>query len=184
MSKLSIFCLAPTRGRADHVINALKEVNLPGSEISILFHDQKGATGSRSGSSSSPPRNAPAAASSGEIRGVMAWIPGIGHLVIPGIDPLIIAGPITPSLSAASVRSIVDGLVEFGVPDPEAARFEKGITDGAFLIGIHTGNPDERDRAREIFIAAGAEGICSMMEVVTARRPDRRPGGPARPAAA
>jgi len=58
-------------------------------------------------------------------------------------------------------------LIDFGVPDTEARLYEGRIKDGRSLISVHTENPDKCDRAREIFSAAGAEDICTMMNVST-----------------
>ncbi|HEX9783941.1 MAG TPA: hypothetical protein VGA56_14565 [Opitutaceae bacterium] len=77
------------------------------------------------------------------------------------------------AFSAATVVGIAGGLIDFGVPDTEARLYEGRIKDGRSLISVHTENPDKCDRAREIFSAAGAEDICTMMNVSTPNLPLR-----------
>ena len=90
---------------------------------------------------------------------------GVGALAIPGIGPLIAAGPILAALAGAGVGSavggITGGLVGMGIPEYEAKRYEGCISKGGTLISVHTTNSDQRDRAEKILVAAGAEDVSS-----------------------
>ena len=167
MSQRSVFCIASSRGRADHIVHALKEAEISKAEISALFLD-RGAGGKRASGSAEPATaEAATAESAGEIRGVLRWIDGIGPLIVPDMERLIGAGPIATALRSANTRGVTSGLIDFGVPEAEAMRYETGIKEGHILISVHAENPDKSDRAREIFTAAGAEDIFTMVKVTT-----------------
>ena len=99
--------------------------------------------------------------------GSLGWIDGFGSLAVPGFGPLVAAGPIAAALGGARTGGVAAGLIDFGVPQQEARRYEGRIKDGQILLSVHTENPDKSDRAREIFVASGAEEICTMMTVIT-----------------
>jgi hypothetical protein len=48
-----------------------------------------------------------------------------------------------------------------GIPEYEAKRYEGRIGKGGTLISVHVANSDERDRAKKILVAAGAEDVSS-----------------------
>ena len=173
MSQRSVFCVALSRGRADRIVNDLKEAKLASTEISVLLRDPSPTVEVVTTNDAITSESATGAESAGAIRGVMAWIAGIRRVVIPGVDPLIAAGPIADALSGSTVGGIAGGLIDFGVPDAEAGRYASRIKEGHSLISVHVENPDKCDRAREIFSAAGAEDICTMMNVSTPNLPLR-----------
>ncbi len=77
-------------------------------------------------------------------------------------------GPILATLSGAAVGAAVGAatgaLVGLGVPEFEAKQYEGRIRDGNILISVHTENARQRDRAKDIFAAAGAEAITQAAE--------------------
>jgi hypothetical protein len=169
MPKRSVFCISASRGRADRIVHDLKEAGFAGSDLSILFLNQS-ATERHPGNKATPAAAVSAAVPpAAEIRGVLAWIPGIRPLVIPGVSPLIAAGPIAAALSSATVGGIAGGLTDFNVPQTEAARYEGRINGGDMLIAVHSENPERSNQAREIFTANEAENICTMIEVLAPR---------------
>ncbi len=176
MSQRSVFCIASSRGRADRIVHQLKEAGFSNQDISALFLDQ------HPGGERAPGRKA--GASTGAIRGVMGWIAGVRRVVIPGVDPLIAAGPVAVALGEATAGGVAGGLIDFGIPPVEARCYEARILDGAFLIAVQSANPDQSDRAREIFATEGAENICTLTNVSTAQSPRGGAGGVPRRTAA
>src|SRR5258705_11040171 len=110
------------------------------------------------------PEGAAAGAGTGVVLGgALGWLAGIGALAIPGVGPLIAAGPIMAALSGAAVGGAVGGitgaLVGMGIPEYEAKRYEGKIKGGNILISVHSDNRDETKKAKEIFEQAGAKEI-------------------------
>jgi len=166
MFSRSVFCITHSRGCADRILHELKGAELPGGQISVLFLDHNAGDGAAT-------TGRPVAESAGEIRGVMEWIPGIRSLVIPGCGPLIAAGPLPAEWGGATTGGVGNALVAFGVPSAEAGRYAERITGGHILIAFHTDNPEKCHQAREIFTAAGAEDVFTMVQVSTPKPPPR-----------
>jgi hypothetical protein len=164
MALCSVFCLVPSRGRADLLLTELKTADVSRAEISLLFLERQ--AGAMPGATD---LSAAAAESAGAIRGVFRWIDGIGTLAVPDAGPLIVGGPIAEAMRGANVVSVAAGLMAFGVPSPEASRYEARIKQGHILVAVHIANSDRSDRAREMLAAAEAEDIFTLTEVTTTR---------------
>ena len=99
---------------------------------------------------------------------VLGLLAGIGALAIPGVGPLIAAGPIMGALSGAAVGAATGGLagalIGLGIPEYEAKRYEGKIKGGSTLISVHTDSSEARDQAKKIFEQAHAEDISSTGE--------------------
>src|SRR5271170_4485719 len=97
----------------------------------------------------------------GVVGGTLGLLAGIGALAIPGVGPLIVAGPIIASLAGLGVGGAVGGLVGalvgMGIPEYEAKRYEGRGKDGGVLLSVHCDTSDEVSRAKELLKATGAE---------------------------
>lgn len=93
---------------------------------------------------------------------------GIGALAIPGVGPLLAAGPIMGALAGLGVGGAVGGLVGalvgMGIPEYEAKRYEGRVKDGGILVSVHCDSSEEVSRAKDILKATGAEDIASSGE--------------------
>ena len=60
--------------------------------------------------------------------GALGWLAGIGALAIPGIGPIIAAGPFMGAIVGVSMGGAVGGvtgaLIGMGIPEFEAKRYE------------------------------------------------------------
>jgi hypothetical protein len=117
---------------------------------------------------------APEGATSGVVAGglaggVLGWLTGIGALAIPGLGPLIAAGPIVAALAGAgavgTLGGIVGALAGMGIPEYEAKRFEGRIREGGLLLSVHCDSRDWVKRAKDILTETGAQDIAGADEV-------------------
>jgi len=103
--------------------------------------------------------------------GGLGWLAGIGALAIPGLGPLIAAGPIMAALTGAALGGTVGGLtgalIGKGIPEYEAKRYEGKLKGGHALVSVHSEDAAETDRAKEIFEEAGAEDVSTSTEPST-----------------
>lgn len=90
-------------------------------------------------------------------------------LEVPGMGPLAVTGLIAAALKGTSVVSLADGLLDFGVPGTEAGQYEEAIRGGGTLVAVHSSNGDKTDRARTLFLAAGATLVRTLSTVTTPR---------------
>src|SRR5208282_1925891 len=93
---------------------------------------------------------------------------GIGSLAIPGVGPLIAAGPIIAALTGVGVGGAVGGiagaLVGMGIPEYEAKRFEGRVKSGGILLSVHSDNAEWTKKAKKVLENTGAEDISSASE--------------------
>ncbi len=96
-----------------------------------------------------------AAARLGELGGqVLAAI----ALVMPGIGPLVAAGPLAAELGEAAghvAGSLASVLKAAGLPQERAEALQRGVAQGAVLLGVHVALSDV-DRVRDGLSASGA----------------------------
>ena len=89
--------------------------------------------------------------------GIWGLLFGAGVFLIPGIGPVLVAGPFLAALvgaleSAAIVgglSALAAGLVSLGIPKESAIKYEAEIKADKFVMVVH-GTPEELERAREI----------------------------------
>jgi hypothetical protein len=169
MSKTSVFCIAKTETQAADIVARLKGSSFSSNDISVLFPDTTGTKDfAHEQHTKAPEGAATGSVTGGVLGGAFGWLVGIGALAIPGVGPLIAAGPIMAALGAAAVGGALGGiagaLVGFGIPEYEAKRYEGKVRNGNLLISVHTENSQEVKRAKEIFHEARAEDISTTAE--------------------
>lgn len=167
MSK-SVFCTANYR-QAEKIVQDLQVAGFSANDISVLMSDKGGTRDFAVEHSTKAPEGAAAGATTGAILGgVAGWLAGIGTLAIPGLGPLIAAGPIMAALSGAAAGGTLGGitgsLIGMGIPEFEAKKYEGRVQSGAVLVSVHSENSNETDTATRIFEAAGAENIATGSE--------------------
>src|SRR5271155_837120 len=154
--KTAVFGIYPTLSSADHATDTLVRSGFSPSDISALLPENLGSRQIGTEKATKAPEGAATGAGSGAVLGgALGLLAGIGALAIPGVGPLIAAGPIMAALSGAAVGAAVGGvagaLVGMGIPEYEAKMYEGKIRDGNILIGVHCVNGDQLKRAEETF---------------------------------
>jgi hypothetical protein len=165
----SVFCIAKSDRHASNIIDDLKVAGFTFNDISVLMSDQSGTRDLAHERSTKAPEGAAAGAATGAVLGgALGWMAGIGLLAIPGIGPLIAAGPIMAALSGAATvgafGGVAGGLMGLGAPEYEAKRYEGKLQAGNVLISVHTDTSEEADRVVKIFGEARAEDISRATE--------------------
>jgi hypothetical protein len=165
----AVFGIFQTRDGAEEAVDALRRGSFRNTDISALFPDNAGTKDFAHEKNTKAPEGASTGAASGVVAGgVLGWLAGIGALAIPGIGPLIAAGPIVAALAGAGALGtfggIVGALVGMGIPEYEAKRYEGRVKHGGILLSVHCDSSDWTKRAEEILRTCGAEDISSTGE--------------------
>jgi hypothetical protein len=165
----AVFGIYPSRAAAEEAVDALRQASFRNTDISALFPDNAGTKDFAHEKNTKAPEGATTGAASGAVAGgVLGWLAGIGALAIPGIGPLIAAGPIVAALAGAgalgSLGGVVGALVGMGIPEYEAKRYEGRVKHGGILLSVHCDDSDWVKRAEEILKRTGAEDIASSGE--------------------
>jgi hypothetical protein len=170
MSKnTAAFGIYQTRAAAEEAVAALRHAGFRNTDISALFPDNAGTKDFALEKNTKAPEGTAAGATSGAVAGgVIGWLAGIGLIAIPGIGPLIAAGPIVAALAGAGALGAVGGMVGalagMGVPEYEAKRYEGRVKHGGILLSVHCDDHDWVKRGEEILKRTGAEDVSSASE--------------------
>lgn len=168
-SKIATFGIFHTRQSVDVAVEALKRGGFTTSDISVLMSDKTSTREFAHEKNTKAPEGAATGAGTGAVvGGALGWAVGIGALAIPGVGPLIAAGPIMAALAGAGIGGAVGGLsgaiIGFGIPEYEAKRYEGAVKDGGTLLSVHCSSHELVKEAKEILERAGAEDIASSGE--------------------
>jgi len=165
----AVFGIYPDQTTVSEGVDALKRAGFRNTDISVLFPENTGSKDFAHEKHTKAPEGAVAGASSGAIiGGALGWLVGIGALAIPGIGPIVAAGPIMGMLSGIGVGGTVGGLtgalIGVGIPEYEAKRYEGRIRSGGILLSVHSDNSDWTKRAKELLEHTGASDIATSGE--------------------
>jgi hypothetical protein len=160
----AVFCIAKSEAQAANIVDRLKAAGFSNNDISVLLPDKSGTRDfAHEQHTKAPEGAATGAGTGGLLGGALGWLAGIGALAIPGLGPFIAAGPIMAALSGAAAGAALGGitgaLIGMGIPEYVAKRYEGRVKEGGILVSVHTEDRAERERAKGIFEAAGAEDI-------------------------
>jgi hypothetical protein len=137
-------------------------------QFNLVAYDGSGsyADPSQSGGASGGSNTAKGAAAGG----VAGLLIGLAAVAIPGIGPIIAAGPIAAALAGAGVGAATGGmlgaLADMGVPGHEARYYEEAIRRGGTLVIIRA--DDEKAEAAQSVL--DRHGALDVEESATAWR--------------
>ena len=174
----AVFGIYSTRNGAEQAANSLINARFSSGDISVLLPENLGAREIGTEKATKAPEGATTGAGTGAILGgALGLLAGIGALAIPGVGPLIAAGPIMATLAGMGVGGTVGGitgaLVGLGIPEYEAKRYEGRVQKGGILLSVHCTSSEEVDRAKHILKGTGGEDISSTSEASVDSKTDR-----------
>ena len=168
-NKTAVFGIYSDRINVEEAADLLAQSGFPVTDISVLLPQSLGTREIGTEKASKAPEGAAAGASSGAVLGgTLGLLAGIGALAIPGVGPLIAAGPIMATLAGIGVGGAVGGftgaLIGLGIPEYEAKRYEGRLQKGSILFSVHCNSSAEIEMAKDILERTGAEDISSSSE--------------------
>ncbi len=152
--------LFDSRDQAEKAVSALRGSGFH-EEISILASDQ-GKTGDdaeRHGRMAADDGSVTSGVTTGGVLGGLAGLAmGAGAIAIPGIGPVVAAGPIAGLLSGTATGGIAGGLIDWGIPAERGKFYEGKVREGKILASVRT---DEMkvEKAAEILRQNGAQDV-------------------------
>jgi hypothetical protein len=169
--KTAVLGIYSNRDGVERATDAIVKAGHPAGDIPRLVPEGLGgprATGTEK-ATKAPEGATTGAVSGATVGGVLGLLAGIGALAIPGVGPLIAAGPIVATLAGMGVGGAVGGvtgaLIGMGIPEYEAKLYEGRLKKGGILFSVHCSTSEEVKRAKEILERTGAEDISSTTEV-------------------
>src|ERR1700719_1574406 len=152
--------------QVENTVDNLREQGFRNTDISVLLPENAGTKDFVHQKDTKAPEGATTGVTTGAVvGGIVGWLAGIGALAIPGIGPLIAAGPIVGLLAGVgavgTAGGIVGTLVGLGIPEYEAKRFEGRVKSGGTLLSVHCDNSEWVKRAKKLLEDTGAEDVAS-----------------------
>src|SRR5688500_20299523 len=127
MSKdMVAYGIYPDRASFERALESLRAAGFRNSDVSAILPERDQTTKDLAHEihTKAPEGIAAGAGTGAAVGGVLGWLVGIGAIAIPGIGPLLAAGPVVAALAAAGAAGaaggLVGGLVGFGMPEIEA----------------------------------------------------------------
>src|SRR5579859_874936 len=167
--KTAVFGIYSTRNAAENAADAIVNAGFTTSDISVLLPENLGSKPIATEKATKAPEGATTGGGTGAVLGgALGLLAGIGALAIPGVGPLIAAGPIMAALAGMGVGGAIGGvtgaLVGMGIPEYEAKRYEGRLQKGGILLSVLCSTSDEVKRAKEIIERTGGEDVSSAGE--------------------
>lgn len=171
---VAVFGIYATPSLAEAAVDHLLARGFTNPAISVLLPDDDSTRAFAHEKHTKAPEGAATGVTAGGIiGGSLGLLAGIGMLAIPGVGPLIAAGPIVASLAGLGVGGAVGGfvgaLVGMGIPEFEAKRYEGAVKGGGTLMSVHCDTSDEVDAAKQALKETGASDISSSSEAAAAK---------------
>jgi hypothetical protein len=165
----AVFGIYRNRLAVEEAVDALRAAGFRNTDISVLFPENQGTKDfAHEKSTKAPEGTATGAGTGAVVGGTLGWLAGIGALAIPGIGPLIAAGPIVAALTGVGVGGAIGGitgaLIGMGIPEYEAKRYEGRVKEGGILLSVHSDNSDWTKKAKEVLERTGADDVSSTGE--------------------
>jgi hypothetical protein len=166
---MAVFGLYPNREAVEKAIDALKKAGFRNTDVSVLYAQNPGSKDFAIEKHTKSPEGVTTGAVAGGLAGtLLGWLAGIGALTIPGIGPVIAAGPIMAALAGLGVGGTVGGvsgaLVGAGLPEYEAKRYAGRLKSGHILLSVHCDDQEWVRHAREVLQFTGASDIAAEHE--------------------
>ena len=166
---VAVFGIYASSNSAEAAVDHLLAKGFSNSSISVLLPDDESTRAfAHEKHTKAPEGTATGVTTGGLVGGSLGLLAGIGALAIPGVGPLIAAGPIMATLAGVGVGGAVGGvvgaLVGMGIPEFEAKRYEGAVKDGGTLLSVHCDTAHQIDAAKEGLKETGARDISSTGE--------------------
>ncbi|MCL6451040.1 MAG: general stress protein [Acetobacteraceae bacterium] len=142
-----------SRSQADRAVDDLKGRGFSSGDISVVTREEgRGARGGeearlegRGGQDITG-----GLATGGALGGLAGLLAGAGALAIPGIGPVLAAGPIAAALSGAVTGGIAGGLIDFGIPAERGRFYEEEVKKGKILAAVRADEERAEEAARTL----------------------------------
>ncbi|MGE5191592.1 MAG: hypothetical protein ACM3U2_03765 [Deltaproteobacteria bacterium] len=167
----SVSGIAANEARVQSVAAQLRSAGFSDADISLLFPNEVERTRIEVVNATKAPEGAAiGAGTGGAVGAALGWLVGIGTIAIPGLGPLIAAGPILAALSGVAAGATVGGLtgllVGLGVPEYEAKVYARKLQEGHYLISVRCRTDEEIDVAEKILKSAGTTDVSSTRSAI------------------
>jgi len=156
-----VLAVFPDSSAATSAANALHALGIEREHISVVAHDHAEARALADRMNATAGVELEDSRAAGRLGELAGEVLGTLAVFMPGIGPIVAAGPLAAELGEAAghaAGNLTSVLAKAGVPPEQAEAFQRAVTQGAVLLGVHVSSADA-DRVRDSLTAAGATQI-------------------------
>ncbi len=147
-----------SRDQAEKAVSDLRNKGFE-NEISIVAKDESGGARADKNSEMFGGDSITDGTTTGGVLGGIAGLAiGAGALAIPGLGPIIAAGPIAGLLSGAATGGIAGGLTDWGIPEERGKYYEGKVKEGNIIAAVKT-DDNKIDSAAGVLRNYGAQDV-------------------------
>jgi uncharacterized protein (TIGR02271 family) len=157
MMPKTVVGLFDTFNEAQECVRDLESNGFTNSDISVVASEeaQKLDTGTIDTSAGNVGSGAAAGAAIGAVGGgAIGLLASLGLFAIPGLGPILAAGPLVAFLTGAGIGAaaggIIGALTGMGIPEEEAGLYAEGVRRGGSLVTVQTASDELANRAVDI----------------------------------
>ncbi|MDI3534631.1 MAG: hypothetical protein PWQ82_996 [Thermosediminibacterales bacterium] len=148
-----------SRDKAENAVNEMRNSGFTENEISIVAKNQEGQNRQENDDIDMETGSVADGTTTGSVLGGLAGLAvGAGALAIPGLGPIIAAGPIAGLLSGAASGGIAGALIDWGIPEERGREYEEELRQGKILATVRADESKIQDAAN-IFRKNGAKDV-------------------------
>jgi hypothetical protein len=164
--------LFESQNAAQQTIQDLRVDGVDPKRVSVITRDRDRARDIANETGAEVATGAASGAGLGAILGGAAgWLVGIGALAIPGVGPIIAAGPIGAALGVAgstaaagagigvAAGGLIGALTGWGFSESEARAYQEGVERGDILLAVEVPDNDDSGRVEDFFKRRGADRV-------------------------
>lgn len=161
----SIVAVFPDHEAAERMVRHLHADGIPMGDLSIIGRGAQ-TTEEPVGFVSAGDYATAGAATGAWFGGLLGLCVGAAFLVLPGIGPIMVAGPLAAALlggiegalAGTALGSVTGALVGWGVPKEKALRYETHVIGGKFLVAVR-GEPEVIARVQALLDRESSDHI-------------------------
>src|SRR3979409_1902175 len=136
---------------AERAVDRILAAGFSNNDISVLLPDtQSSKEFAHEKNTKAPEGTTTGVTAGGAVGGTLGLLAGIGALAIPGLGPVMAAGPMMGAVAGLGVGGAVGGLigalVGMGIPEYEAHRYEGRVKEGGVILSVHGHGSPEIER--------------------------------------
>jgi uncharacterized membrane protein len=144
--------------QAEKAADELRKKGFKKDEISIIAKESSARQGDRERGRDTGGTLTQGVSTGGAIGGAAGLLAGVGALAVPGIGPIVAAGPIAAALTGAVTGGMAGGLIDWGIPEETGRKYEEKVREGKIVAAVKTSDDKVQDAA-DILRRNGASDV-------------------------
>lgn len=142
---------------AKAAVQALEKSSCPSEQVSLVTHNVPEEAPQEEALQTGDAAEKDAAKGAG-VGGLLGLLLGTPLLMVPGVGPVLVAGPLAVGMTGAIVGGFMGAMNGWGVHEDEVEFYEEKVKQGKFLV-VANGDPKQTAEAQRILRGTNAEDI-------------------------